>query len=259
MRSDEAAGRDVCLGQQLASRAIVMQQNTQRPVQFEITVQTRESVEAWIMKAGLAAPDFLFPSRLHKAPHFSTSQYSRLVHWRVASIGLDDSAYGTYAMRRTKASLIYRRTKTFALCNCSLATPSLRAPYNILASKSTTRLKWRSRPTQRTYCTNGRRLPVRRRPRSMRYVRVVASRWNGVILDLFAHSTDDEPYPSWIGISGARVLFKADGITAKVLAGVRTLFRWVAGLVATDRIAIPDTKQCTEKKRNDEGDKRTPG
>ena len=29
----------------------------------------------------------------------------------VQQIGLDSSAYGTHSMRRTKASLIYRRTK----------------------------------------------------------------------------------------------------------------------------------------------------
>lgn len=88
-----------------------MQQKTQRPVQFEITEQTRESLEAWIDVRSLQAADFLFPSRLHASPHLSTRQYARIVHRWVASIGLDDTAYGTNAMRRTKASLIYRRTK----------------------------------------------------------------------------------------------------------------------------------------------------
>lgn len=55
--------------------------------------------------------DFLFPSRLHSSPHLSTRQYSRIVHRWVASIGLDDTAYGTHSMRRTKVSLLYRRTK----------------------------------------------------------------------------------------------------------------------------------------------------
>jgi integrase len=103
--------RDICHGEHVACRATIMQQKTQRPVQFEITEQTRDSVDAWIETAGLAAPDFLFSSRLHKSPHVSTRQYSRLVHRWVASIGLDDTAYGTHTMRRTKASLIYRRTK----------------------------------------------------------------------------------------------------------------------------------------------------
>jgi integrase len=102
---------DVCHGHRVVSRATVMQQKTQRPVQFEITEQTRESVETWIKEATLTPPDFLFSSRLHESPHISTRQYSRLVHRWVASIGLDDTAYGTHTMRRTKASLIYRRTK----------------------------------------------------------------------------------------------------------------------------------------------------
>jgi hypothetical protein len=46
--------RDVCHGQTVASRTIVMQQKTQRPVQFEITEPTRQGVGAWISCAGLS-------------------------------------------------------------------------------------------------------------------------------------------------------------------------------------------------------------
>ena len=90
--------RDVCHGERIASRATVLQQKTQRPVQFEITEQTRESVEAWMRQAGLHAADFLFPSRIHDSPHLSTRQYARLVHRWIASIGLDDTACGTHTM-----------------------------------------------------------------------------------------------------------------------------------------------------------------
>ncbi|PMS15734.1 integrase [Trinickia dabaoshanensis] len=103
--------QDVRHRSQVASRATVMQQKTQRPVQFEITEQTRESLEAWIETWGPKAADFLFPSRIHASPHLSTRQYARLVHRWVASIGLDDTAYGAHTMCRTKASLIDRRTK----------------------------------------------------------------------------------------------------------------------------------------------------
>jgi len=103
--------RDVSHGDRIASRAIVMQQKTQRPVQFEITEPTRDAVAAWIRHAGLRSDDFLFPSRVHDSPHLSTRQYSRIVGAWVREIGLDPSAYGTHTMRRTKASLIYRRTK----------------------------------------------------------------------------------------------------------------------------------------------------
>ena len=66
--------RDVCHGDQMATRAIVMQHKTQRPVQFEITQATRDALQAWIKQAGLKSGDFLFPSRLHDSPHLGTRQ-----------------------------------------------------------------------------------------------------------------------------------------------------------------------------------------
>jgi site-specific recombinase XerD len=68
-------------------------------------------VAAWIESAGLRSEDYLFPSRVHVSPHIGTRQYARILDSWVAEIGLDTSAYGTHSMRRTKASLIYRRTK----------------------------------------------------------------------------------------------------------------------------------------------------
>jgi integrase len=103
--------RDICHGDRVANRAIVLQQKTQRPVQFEITAPTREAVESWIKHAALKADDFLFPSRTHRSPHLGTRQYARMLDRWVAAIGLDPAAYGTHSMRRTKAALIYRRTK----------------------------------------------------------------------------------------------------------------------------------------------------
>lgn len=88
-----------------------MRQKTQRRVQFDLTEQTRESLEAWIEARRLKATDFLLPSRLRASPHLSTRQYARIVHRWIASIGFDDTAYSTHSMRSTKASLIYRGTK----------------------------------------------------------------------------------------------------------------------------------------------------
>ena len=103
--------RDVCHGDHVANRAMVMQRKTQRPVQFEITPTTREALDAWIGHAGLKSEDYLFPSRLHGSPHIGTRQYARLVHRWVAEIGLDTTAYGTHSIRRSKASMIYKKTK----------------------------------------------------------------------------------------------------------------------------------------------------
>jgi site-specific recombinase XerD len=102
--------RDVTHGSQIRSRAMVLQRKTQRPVQFELTEPTRIAVAAWIAKANLKSEDFSFPSRLHGSPHISTRQYARIVERWVSAAGLDTSAYGTHSMRRTKATLIYKRT-----------------------------------------------------------------------------------------------------------------------------------------------------
>jgi len=99
------------LGSRVAPRAIVMQTKTQRPVQFEITEQTRDAIAAWITDAHLKSEQFLFPSRVSRSPHLSTRQYSRIVGTWIASIGLNPAGYGTHSLRRTKATLIYRRTK----------------------------------------------------------------------------------------------------------------------------------------------------
>lgn len=103
--------RDVAHGEHVSSRAIVMQQKTHHPVQFEITEQTRMALEAWMHQAHLRSEDCLFPSRLHGSDHLSTRQYARIVKAWVTAIGLDPALYGTHTLRRTKASLIYRRTK----------------------------------------------------------------------------------------------------------------------------------------------------
>lgn len=124
--------RDMAHGNQLMSRAMVMQQKTQRPVQFELTGLTREAVAAWIAKAGLKAEEYLFPSRQSKSPHISTRQYARIVRCWVSSIGLDPASYGTHTMRRTKATLIYRRTKNLRAVQLLLGHTSLESTVRYL-------------------------------------------------------------------------------------------------------------------------------
>lgn len=102
---------EVCQGDSIRSRAMIIQQKTGRPVQFEITEHTRLALSTWITQAGLSSTDYLFPSRISRSPHLTTRHYARLVHHWVADIGLNPANYGTHSLRRTKATLIYRRTK----------------------------------------------------------------------------------------------------------------------------------------------------
>jgi len=95
----------------VASRAMVLQQKTGRPVQFEITEQTRDAITQWLKKMNLSGTDFLFPSRQKNSSHLSTRQYARIVEGWVTDIGLDSNSYGTHSLRRTKPTLIYKRTK----------------------------------------------------------------------------------------------------------------------------------------------------
>lgn len=62
---------DIAHGKAVLPRTMVMQRKTHRPVQFEITEQTRQSASAWIEKAHLASNQYLFPSRVAKSPHLS--------------------------------------------------------------------------------------------------------------------------------------------------------------------------------------------
>jgi integrase len=103
--------RDVYHGNGIAPRAMVLQQKTQQPVQFEITEQTRDALKNWISHNHIRPDDYLFRSRINRSNHISTRQYARIVHKWVEMIGLDTLLYGTHSLRRTKATLIYRRTK----------------------------------------------------------------------------------------------------------------------------------------------------
>jgi integrase len=101
---------DVCVGGRVRDRATVIQRKTGRPVQFEITEQTRAAIRDWVANSVPGNGQCLFPSRFHDQPHISTRQYARIVHRWVERAGLDSSAYGTHSMRRTKAAQIYKKT-----------------------------------------------------------------------------------------------------------------------------------------------------
>ena len=97
-------------GPAIRNRSMVIQQKTGRPVQFEITADTRASLLAWLERRGGSVDDFAFPSRVDPDGHLSTRQYARLVDEWVTAIGLRPEDYGTHSLRRTKAALIYKAT-----------------------------------------------------------------------------------------------------------------------------------------------------
>ena len=110
MREWELRVDDVAPHGRTADRATVKQKKTGRPVRFEMTDQTREAVDAYLAETGRTVGQCLFLGRRGPNEHLTTRQYARLVGEWVASIGLDPLAFGTHSMRRTKATLIYRRT-----------------------------------------------------------------------------------------------------------------------------------------------------
>lgn len=102
---------DIANGDRIGNRAMILQQKTKQPVQFEITTHTRNALSDWIKYAEISNDDYLFKSRFKRSSHISTRQYARIVESWVTEIGLDPSAYGTHSLRRTKPTLIYRKTK----------------------------------------------------------------------------------------------------------------------------------------------------
>lgn len=91
-------------------RATVRQRKTGRPVRFELTEVTRQAVDDYLRTYGRKPGQCLFPGRPGPDQHLTTRQYARLVSEWISSIGLDPLKYATHSMRRTKATLIYRRT-----------------------------------------------------------------------------------------------------------------------------------------------------
>ena len=101
---------DVFAGGRVRDRATIVQKKTGRPVQFEITEQTRNAISDWLATFDTRRGRYLFPSRFRQQPHLSTRQYARIVHRWVERAGLNSSAYGTHSLRRTKAAQIYKKT-----------------------------------------------------------------------------------------------------------------------------------------------------
>ena len=121
---------DVVAAGTLRRRAIVIQQKTGRPVQFEITEQARRSLGDWLR---VRRPDgWLFPSRMVSGAHLSTLQYMRLVKQWIALIGLEPADYGSHSLRRTKVSMLYRKTGNLRACQLLLGHSKLESTVRYL-------------------------------------------------------------------------------------------------------------------------------
>ena len=101
---------DLVSGGRVRNRAMVIQQKTKRPVQFELLEPTRSSILAWLERRGGSLDNYVFPSRVDRLDHLSTRQNSRLVEEWVSGIGLRNEDYGTHSLRPTKAALICKQT-----------------------------------------------------------------------------------------------------------------------------------------------------
>ena len=101
---------DVAPNGYAAERATVRQKKTKQPVKFELTEQTRQAVDAFIIACAKKPGEFLFASRGNPERGITTRQYARLVSKWIAKTGSDPQLFGTHSLRRTKATLIYRRT-----------------------------------------------------------------------------------------------------------------------------------------------------
>jgi len=90
-------------------RATVRQRKTGRPVRFELTEQTRQAIDGYLKVSHKKSGEFLFTSP-KSGQSMTPRQYGRLLSDWLVGIGLDPHLYGTHSLRRTKATLIYRRT-----------------------------------------------------------------------------------------------------------------------------------------------------
>jgi integrase len=101
---------DIAPNGHAVARAMVRQKKTGRPVRFELTEHTRQAIDAYLKAAGKRPGEFLFTSQRRPEESMTTRQYARLVSEWIAGIGLDAHVFGTHSLRRTKATVIYRRT-----------------------------------------------------------------------------------------------------------------------------------------------------
>ena len=128
---------DIAAGGYTADRATVRQKKTGRPVRFELSEQTRQAVDEYLkVTANKKTGEFLFTGRRGTERNMTTRQYARLVSEWIGSVGLDPKLFGTHSLRRTKATLIYRRTGNLRAVQLLLGHTKIESTVRYSASKS---------------------------------------------------------------------------------------------------------------------------
>jgi len=129
---------DVAAAGYTADRATVRQKKTGRPVRFELSEQTRQAVDEYLKAANKRAGEFLFTGRSGPNTSMTTRQYARLVSKWIGSVGLDPGLFGTHSLRRTKATLTYRRTRNLRAVQLLLGHTKIESTVGISALRSMT-------------------------------------------------------------------------------------------------------------------------
>ena len=124
---------DVVSGGRTRSRGLVVHQKTDRPVQSELLEAARTSLLSWPERRGGTLADFVFPSCIDHVDHISARQFARLVDEWVTGIGLRKEVYGMHSLRRTKASIIHKRTGNFRAAQILIGHTKIESTVNILA------------------------------------------------------------------------------------------------------------------------------
>ena len=125
---------DVAPGGYAADRASVRQKKTGRPVKFELTESIRQAIDDYLRATGKKSGAYLFTG-WRQTGHMTTRQYARLLsHW-IADIGLDPHLFGTHSLRRTKATLIYRRIGNLRAVQLLLGHTKIESTVRYLASR----------------------------------------------------------------------------------------------------------------------------
>jgi Phage integrase family len=157
---------DVAPNGYAVDRATIRQRKTGRPVRFELTEVTRQSLDDYLRDTSRKPGQCVLPGPRGPDQHLTTRQYARLVSQWVGSISLDPLKYATHSMRRTKATLIYRRTGNIRAVQLLLGTPRSKAQCATSGSRWTMRLRSQRKSRSEIPGQSCRALPTNRWTRS---------------------------------------------------------------------------------------------